>query len=67
MIYTNFINIHNSNGQVSRLGINRPWVQKVFQNGWHKLFGIPTVPNSGNYDRNYHFYNGYNNPYSLYG
>ena len=55
------------NGKVTRLGINRPWVQDATQNGFHKLIGIPFFKTPyGKYTGGF-FYKGYYNPYSLYG
>ena len=61
---------YKSGNSVTRIGINAPIVQDIFQNGIHKngIFG----QGYQNYYLNYkfqtgpYFYTGYNNPFSIY-
>ena len=65
---------YRNGNQVTRIGLSREWVQKVFQNGTHKLlFNTPYFLNydefnlnSGVYNGNY-YYSGYRNPLTLWG
>ena len=51
----------------SRIGVDAPWVQDVFQNGIHYLFNYPYFNTTKGAPSSVYLYNGYQYPYSLYG
>jgi len=57
-----------SNGDyVGRLGYSHPKIQHNTQNLWHTIGGWPHFSDYSNFNQGLYLYNGWNNPYTLWG
>ena len=61
-----YVGIKNGN-RVSRIGIDSPWVQDAFQNGFHRIgYNTPFFRTDYDTPSKFYYFEGFNNPYSIY-